>query len=636
MLNPKVSVILGTFNHMTLLPIAIKSILDQTFHDFEFIIINDGSTDETQKYLDSLNDPRIRLFRHDKNLGIIETYNEGVLIAKSEYITWISSDNYHLSTFLERLVQALDTNPEAVFAYSAFHWVNKDAKIIRTNYEQYLGPHALLMDNPGIASFMYRKDIHKEIGYYDNIGIASDTDFWVRLMEKYGDRIVYVPKVLVYFLWDTNVDSFRRFPETEESIKKMVERTKDRRRKNRVISGRAPHILFLVPNFVPDWYAGVETYTYNLAKALISKGFKVSVAVPKVGPPGIIQKNYNGIDVFHLVADFDPIDMRKGIGNKGMEDQYIRLLDSNQFDIIHFHHAWGFPTSLIWFTKKTGYPLCITLHDFYFICHKFYLQDWKGNIDNGPESVDQCVECAIGDKEIDIDEVASHYYIISYRQLNNRLLLDKADVLTCSSKYVKNVFTSRGFGKKMEISELGIVPVQRLPARTKKFTFGYFGVINPIKRVDDLIKVFKGIKNEDIELIIWGQGQVEYIEALRDLIREDKGVSYRGPYTQDQLPRMLSEIDVFINPSLNESFSFTIREALSGGVPVIARDVGAIPEIIIDESVGYLFENLEELENCMSISMIDPKYRVPEIVTEGIRTIKEDADGWIRRYKRLL
>ena len=102
------------------------------------------------------------------------------------------------------------------------------------------------------------------------------------------------------------------------------------------------------------------------------------------------------------------------------------------------------------------------------------------------------------------------------------------------------------------------------------------------------------------------------------------------------LPEILSQIDVFINPSLNESFSFTIREAMSAGIPVIARDAGAISEAFIGNEInGFLFKEDRGLIDCMKETLIHPSYRIPSPF-RNFKTIGDDAREWIERYKRLL
>lgn len=197
-LTPKVSVVLPTYNHLAYLPLAIESMLMQTFTDFELIIVNDGSTDGTREYLESLDDPRIRIIHHQKNKGLPNALNTGFSEAQGELLTWVSADNYCAPIFLEALVLALQTYPEAGFAYSSFAYIDKDDNIIGICKDQDMSYHSLLAQNPGNASFMYRRICQEIVGLYDpDLNGVEDWDMWLRIVEKF--KYVYIPEILYYY-----------------------------------------------------------------------------------------------------------------------------------------------------------------------------------------------------------------------------------------------------------------------------------------------------------------------------------------------------------------------------------------------------------------------------------------------------
>ena len=107
---PKVSIVMPTYNAEKYIGEAIESILNQTFTDYEFIIINDGSTDHTKEIIKRYDDPRIVLLENEKNSGIVVTLNKGVQFASGEYIARMDSDDISLCTRLERQVIYLDSH----------------------------------------------------------------------------------------------------------------------------------------------------------------------------------------------------------------------------------------------------------------------------------------------------------------------------------------------------------------------------------------------------------------------------------------------------------------------------------------------------------------------------------------------
>ncbi|MEQ8189709.1 MAG: glycosyltransferase [Candidatus Eremiobacterota bacterium] len=193
----KVSVILPTYNHLQFLPKAVKSILEQTFSNFELIIVNDGSTDGTYEYLNTLHEPRIRVI-HQENKHLPEALNTGIRISHGEFLTWTSADNYCAPVFLEALVAALEAYPDAGFAYSAFAVIDEHDRITQVTKNQDLSYHYLLTYNPGNASFMYRRTCQEKVGLYDpEVEGAEDWDMWIRIVEQFPT--VYIPEILYYY-----------------------------------------------------------------------------------------------------------------------------------------------------------------------------------------------------------------------------------------------------------------------------------------------------------------------------------------------------------------------------------------------------------------------------------------------------
>ncbi len=194
---PLVSVVLPTYNHLTMLPVSIGSVLAQTFTNFELIIVNDGSTDGTRDYLDRISEPRIRVI-HQENKRLPGALNAGFEAARGRYFTWTSDDNYCSPGFLGSLVEALDRDPGAGFAYSAFAWIDERNRIKGVHRDQDFSYPSLLRCNPGNASFLYRRECQETVGRYDpELEGAEDWDMWLRIREHFEP--VYVPQILYYY-----------------------------------------------------------------------------------------------------------------------------------------------------------------------------------------------------------------------------------------------------------------------------------------------------------------------------------------------------------------------------------------------------------------------------------------------------
>src|SRR5688500_300589 len=109
-MSPKISVILPVYNGQLFLKAAIESILNQSYGNFELLIINDGSVDDTEKIIFGFNDLRIRYIRNERNLGLIATLNKGLDLAKGEYIARMDNDDISLPARLEKQLAYLEEN----------------------------------------------------------------------------------------------------------------------------------------------------------------------------------------------------------------------------------------------------------------------------------------------------------------------------------------------------------------------------------------------------------------------------------------------------------------------------------------------------------------------------------------------
>jgi glycosyltransferase involved in cell wall biosynthesis len=106
--SPRVTIVLCSYNQGEYLRAAVDSALAQTFCDLELIIIDNGSTDDSQKILRSYTDPRVRLVLHDENLAVSKRMNEGVALARGEFLCWLYSDDLYLPDRLEKQVARFD------------------------------------------------------------------------------------------------------------------------------------------------------------------------------------------------------------------------------------------------------------------------------------------------------------------------------------------------------------------------------------------------------------------------------------------------------------------------------------------------------------------------------------------------
>ena len=201
--DPRVSVIIPTHNRATVLPRAVKSVLEQTFTDFEVLIVDDCSTDDTARVMADLElvDPRIRGFRHGVNRGSAATRNTGIANAVGEYLAFLDDDDEFLPNKLEEQVRALDDAPcDVGMAYVWSEFVGPSGEIVgsrcRTEEGDLFIDALILRLSIGIASTgMVRAAALDAVGRFDESVLrCEDLEIMCRLCRHY--KISYIPKIL--------------------------------------------------------------------------------------------------------------------------------------------------------------------------------------------------------------------------------------------------------------------------------------------------------------------------------------------------------------------------------------------------------------------------------------------------------
>lgn len=197
---PKVSIVLPSYNGSSFIKDSIQSILNQTYHDFELIIVNDCSTDDTLEICNEYakKDNRIKIISNSQNLKLPASLNVGFSQAKGEYLTWTSDDNIYKENAIEKMVKALDSNPNTDLVSFDYDFIKEDGSFDKRASAIYptRKPWQLaFMCNVG-ACFMYTKSIAKKVGEYDtNLFCAEDYDYWCRIAIegniKYFDESLY-------------------------------------------------------------------------------------------------------------------------------------------------------------------------------------------------------------------------------------------------------------------------------------------------------------------------------------------------------------------------------------------------------------------------------------------------------------
>jgi glycosyltransferase involved in cell wall biosynthesis len=212
MSNPTISVVMPVYNTGSYLHDSINSILQQTFTDFEFIIINDGSTDNSEEIILSYKDPRIRYYKNEKNEGLIFSLNRGLEIAKGKYIARLDGDDICSSQRLEKQKEWLENNTTFAVVGSTITFIDEHSnKIGEWKLDQLTTSpaaikRAMAKENClAHPSTMIRSELIKKMQYAPYQKHTEDYDLWLRILAD-GGLIAKMPeKLLLYRVHKTSI-----------------------------------------------------------------------------------------------------------------------------------------------------------------------------------------------------------------------------------------------------------------------------------------------------------------------------------------------------------------------------------------------------------------------------------------------
>lgn len=198
--EPKVSVVVPTYNRATLVTRAIRSVLGQTYRNIELVIVDDGSTDDTLKILGEIADSRLKVVR-GAHAGVSAARTLGVKEASGDLIAFLDSDDEFLPSKVQAAVAAFQSNPNAVMVYSYWSEEGKQHKEVLKPYADGDVRHDLLMFAPfSITTVVFKKAVLSAVKemFDDNLAVCEDYDFLFRVAQNGKCVLLREPLTLVH------------------------------------------------------------------------------------------------------------------------------------------------------------------------------------------------------------------------------------------------------------------------------------------------------------------------------------------------------------------------------------------------------------------------------------------------------
>lgn len=219
---PKVSIVLPCYNGASLLGESIESCINQTYKDWELIIINDCSTDNTLAVAMGFakKDERIHVYTNTKNSKLPASLNNGFRKATGEYWTWTSDDNIMHPEMLKTMVAYLDKHVDVGMVVSNSYVIDEEGNLIGENYVPSDLQSRMMLNNYVGASFMYRRECAQLVGEYrEDLFLVEDYEFFLRM--SFCCKFAVIPDFLYYYRDNPNSLTATRQKEIKERLTQL-------------------------------------------------------------------------------------------------------------------------------------------------------------------------------------------------------------------------------------------------------------------------------------------------------------------------------------------------------------------------------------------------------------------------------
>ena len=381
-------------------------------------------------------------------------------------------------------------------------------------------------------------------------------------------------------------------------------------------------ILQVVHGYPPREWSGAGLVTATLVQALAQRGHEVTVFARTADTAArefLVQQDEpdepeagDAVRVVRIVNNHThSANFRLRYDNPFLNEALRHMLTDTQPHIVHIQHVVHLSGSVIQVSAQLGYPVVLSLHDFFFACSRTHLMDKHSRLCPGPDRGERCVACL--ESVTSADEARRRFaYFEQLLHIPQRVIVPSrflADRMADLFPFLE---------PRLQIVAPGIVPPEQIQPEDRKhretMRVLYIGALAPHKGPHLLIQAMHDLPTDSFAVSLYGERLADWQAYTDQLEAEaaDLPIRFCGTYAHDELSTILAQHDVLVVPSIcEETFSLVTREALQVGLPVIAARRGALPEVIRDGVNGLLFEaeNADDLRRCLERLRTDTRLR---------------------------
>jgi O-antigen biosynthesis protein len=572
--RPLVSVIIPCYNYGHYVEEAIDSVLQQTFQNFEIIVVNDGSTDPvTIEVLKHLKKPKTRVI-HQANKGLPEARNEGIRHAKGKYICCLDADDTLEPTYLEKAVALLEANPGIAFAYSWVRLFGDEEKIWYT--EPYDLEKLLRYNHISVAS-VFRYDAWKQVGGYcsEMRQGYEDWEFWIRL-GSHGFRGQLIPEALF---------NHRRHGRT------MTHEAQERHQKLVADIARRNQALFANPSLVKNiqrtyFDSRVNHPFLNLNDP---KDFRQGDARPSLlilvpwlqigGAETVLYQVMSGLQQLFRFYLFTTLPDKNE-----WHDRFYQLT-KNIYHLPNFLPEYAWEDFLVNFIHTRDIQQVLISHSEFGYSILPKLKESFPNV--------RTVNLLHNDSDLGFFRHSVQYD--SYLDLHivvNELIKQKLHAM--GKVDLAKVYTIYNAIDEEKVFNPALYQPEKVRERWQlppgKKVVTYIGRLSREKQPDHFLRLASKLKHRsDLFFLLVGDGPLrDIVEAEIKQLGLQEHLRWYKMVSPEQIPEILAGTDLMVLTSEVEGFPMVVLETLAMGVPVISYDVGDVRSVVQSGVNGFI------------------------------------------------
>ncbi len=595
------TVLMPVYNASLFLKDAIESVLNQSYANFEFIIINDGSTDNSLEIIKSFTDKRITLINNERNLGIIKSRNIGLKRATGKYIANMDADDISLPTRFEKQIDYLEKNPKVAILASKLVLINQYNKEIgywpednSTNTKQDISTTLPIINCIGQPTIMMRSSVVKVFGYKE-FKNNEDWGMWLEVLASEYE-IDKLPEVLLRYRQhstSTTVTANKLGVEKKiisfkyHYLKYRITHGVFKRTDKRVLISYLKDCLkYLFKSLSPRLYS-VGLTLMKLNKANFVKQYFTARKVFKNSNAPIIwffpAFHTGGAERVHA-SILEAVNAKNSITLITSKSDNAVFLDtfSKYTQVIEVYDLLKFDFSKRWLVKQINNQNPKKA----FGCNSEFYYKVIPNLNTSIECID-LVHAFVHKHEIGpekwsiacIDKL-SHRIVINQKTKNDFIEFYNENGI--EKKYVSNIQLISNFVE----ANLNVVPKS-----TDNLKVAFVGRGSEEKRVGLIAKLANKISKQHLNIEFHFIGDV-----TASIPPEFKSNCILHGVISDEkiLSELYNQFHILIIASTREGFPMVIMEAMMHGVVPICTNVGGISEHVIQNKTGFLISSLEE------------------------------------------